>query len=120
MTATRQIGQQGEAIARQYLLNRGYTIVVSNWRCSIGEIDIIAQLKDTLVFVEVRTRHANSTEIPLESITAPKRKRLIRLAHAYLSASTTEDAIWRIDVIAVAIPRNGQPIIEHIEDALEW
>lgn len=120
MTSTRQIGQQGEQLARQHLLNSGYSIVATNWRCAIGEIDIIAESKDTLVFVEVRTRRANSTEVPLESINTPKRNRLIRLAHTYLSESAREDDIWRMDVIAVAIPRSGQPIIEHIEDALEW
>jgi putative endonuclease len=118
--STREFGQQGEQLAKQYLLQKGYSIVATNWRCSFGEIDIIAQSQGVLLFIEVRTRRAKTTEVPFESITAPKRRKLAHLAYVYLSANAKEDVIWRVDVIAIAIPRNGQPIIEHIEDALGW
>jgi putative endonuclease len=123
MTASkwkRKFGQYAEQLAVDYLKRHGYAILTTNWRCSRGEIDIVAQIKDMVVIVEVRARHADSTEIPLATINPRKRTKLIELAFAYLSASSIENAVWRVDVIAIAIPQKGMPIIEHIEDALGW
>jgi putative endonuclease len=94
--------------------------VVTNWRCKDGELDIVARQSNTLVFVEVRTRHADSSEPAFESINIRKRTKLIRLAHTYLATHDLSDSQWRIDVIAIGIPRSGKPIIEHTEDALDW
>lgn len=113
-------GQQNEALAAGHLQSHGYRILATNWRCKHGEIDIVAQHDATTVFVEVRSRHAATTESAFESITPRKRNRLIACAQTYLAAQRMEDVNWRIDVIAVAIPRSGQPIIEQIEDALGW
>lgn len=119
--ATQPFGQEGEKLAVQYLQSKGYTIIGTNWRCTDGEIDIIAQNGSMLVFVEVRTRHAATTERAFESITPRKRDKMTRLAHAYLSAhELNEGTLWRVDVIGIAIPRSGKPIIEHSEDALDW
>lgn len=116
----RSFGQRGEQLAAEHLQHRGYTIVGTNWRCKHGEIDIIARQDSTLVFVEVRSRHAESTEASFESITPRKSAKLLSTANAYLTEHHLENANWRVDVIAVAIPRSGQPIIEQVEDALDW
>jgi putative endonuclease len=113
-------GQQNEALAAAYLQAQGYRILTTNWRCKHGEIDIVAQHNTTVVFVEVRSRHAANTESAFESITPHKRAKLAATAQAYLSAHRMEHINWRIDVIAVAIPKSGKPIIEQIEDALGW
>jgi putative endonuclease len=118
--STKPFGQRGEQLALNHLKQRGYSIVTVNWRCKYGELDIVARTNETLVFVEVRTRHAASSEPAFESITPRKQKKLITLAHAYLAEHDSGNSAWRIDVIAIGIPRSGVPIIEHTEDALDW
>jgi putative endonuclease len=117
---TRPFGQRGEGIAADYLKHQGYTITSTNWRCKHGEIDLIARKDDVLIFVEVRTRHSDTVETAFESIVVRKRKKLAALAELYVSMNNLEEMNWRVDVIAIAIPPNGVPIIEHAEDALDW
>jgi len=120
MTTRKSLGQQGEQAAADYLKSRGYSVVEANWHCQHGEIDLVARQDATLVFVEVRTRQANNTEKAFESIGPTKRKRLQALAYAYLSAHQLQHIEWRIDLIAIAWQRNDAPIIEHVENGLDW
>lgn len=121
MSKTRQtLGQRGEQLALAHLLKRGYSILSTNWRCATGELDIVARQHDTVVFVEVRTRYAHTTEAALESVTPRKQEKLSSLAHLFLEAHDLESATWRIDVIAVAFPRSGAPQLDHVENALDW
>ena len=114
------LGQLGEQLAVEYLKRQDFTILTTNWRCKNGEIDIVAQKADTLVFIEVRTRHADSTEGAFESITPRKRNRMIAAAQAYVAAHESDNVDWRVDMIGIAIPRIGAPIIEYAEDVLGW
>jgi putative endonuclease len=116
----RDLGQRGEQLAAVHLQNQGYTIIATNWRCTLGELDIVARKDNTLVFVEVRTRRAQTTEEAFESVNLHKQTRLQHLAYAYLAAHDLHEMDWRVDVVAVAILRSGQPVIEHVENALEW
>ncbi|NWG15648.1 MAG: YraN family protein [Chloroflexi bacterium] len=118
--STRSFGQQGERLAIRYLEQRGYTIIATNWRCQYGEIDIIAHQGVMLVFVEVRARHTDRTDAAFESVGARKQRRLARAVQSYLASHHLEQAAWRVDVIAIAIPPSGEAIIEHAEDALGW
>jgi len=118
--ATQPFGKRGEQLAAEYLKRKGYIIVTTNWRCKHGEIDIIAQQAAVMVFVEVRTRHAGNTESAFESITPRKQRRMTASAQTYLAAHDLDNYDWRVDVIGIAIPRAGVPIIEHAEDALGW
>ncbi len=113
-------GQRGETFALNYLKKLGYIILGQNWRCQQGEIDIIAQQGSTIVFVEVRTRHTEAPDAAFASITPRKRAKLGALAALYLAANDQESADWRVDVIAIALPRSGAPVLEHAEDALDW
>lgn len=116
-----RIGFLGEQLAVQHLQATGYTVVTRNWRFRLGEIDIVAQQGETLVFVEVRARHDETTENAFASITPAKREKMIRAAYAYADAhKLPDDTPWRIDVIAVAFPKGKHPLIEHAEDALGW
>jgi putative endonuclease len=117
---TQPFGRYGEQLAVKHLQAAGYEIITTNWRCSLGEIDIIAQKDKVLVFVEVRSRHADNTEASFESINPRKQTKLAALANDYIDSQKLDDVIWRIDVIGVAIPPTGKAIIEHIEDALGW
>ncbi len=118
MDKRKQTGQQGEDIAASHLIEKGYKVVQRNWRCSVGELDIIAENGDTLVFVEVRTRSSRRFGSAEESITPAKRARLVELAHAYLQEDES-DRSWRIDVVAVQLGP-GLPQINHIENAVGW
>ncbi len=120
MITRKTLGQRGEQAAADYLKNQGYSMVETNWRCSHGEIDLIARRDATLVFVEVRTRQANNTEWAFESITPAKQKRLQTLAYAYLSEHHLQHIAWRVDIIAIAWRRSEPPIIEHVENGLDW
>ena len=120
-STTQQTGQHGEQLAASYLRHKGYAIVALNWRCKHGEIDLIAREEDTLVFVEVRTRHARTTESALESITPRKRERIVNSTYSYLHAhDLPEETEWRIDVIAIALSGYRSPVIDHVENAFDW
>jgi putative endonuclease len=73
----------GEKLAKDFLERRGYRIVETNYRCPEGEIDIVAEHKDCLVFVEVRTRKKLEFGSPEESITSAKKERIKAAAYHY-------------------------------------
>lgn len=118
MTHTQRIGRQGEMLATRYLEKRGYQVLATNWHCAHGELDIVARLAGTLVFVEVRTRRQRQTEDAFASITARKRQRLVAAVQSWLAENNQEEADWRLDVIAVAL--GATTGIDHVEDALDW
>ncbi len=117
---TQPFGRYGEQLVVRHLENSGYQIITTNWRCSLGEIDIVAQKENILIFVEVRSRHAENTEPSFESVNKRKQSKLAALANEYIDTHKLDEMMWRIDVIGVAIPRSGKTIIEHVEDALGW
>jgi len=119
MDNRKQTGQQGEDIAASYFVEKGYKIIERNWRCSVGELDIIIEKDNTLIFVEVRTRKSHRFGTPEESITPAKQARLIELAHTYLQETENPDRSWRIDVAAIEFGP-GLPKINHIENAVGW
>jgi len=115
----RGLGRRGEALAVAELERHGYTIRRRNWRCSEGEIDVVAEHDGWLVFVEVRTRRGRELGTPEASITAAKRARLIRVAQSYLSEFEPEESDWRIDVVAVELKKSGKLVrIEVYENAV--
>lgn len=114
-----QVGQNGENLAAEYLQERGYTIITRNWRGAAGELDIVAELTNRLIFVEVRTRRSQRFGTAAESITATKRARLVALAESYLQAHAGLEQAWQIDVITVTW--QGQHVtINHLENAVGW
>ncbi len=115
----RDTGILGEKLARDFLKERGYHIIETNYRCPEGEIDIIARYIDFLVFVEVRTKTGREYGSPEESITAAKKERLRAVASRYLQTQENPPELWRIDVVAVELDRRGKPLrIEIIENAV--
>jgi putative endonuclease len=119
MSERRETGDSGERAAREYLRKRGYRIRETNYRCGRGEIDIIAEQKDCLVFVEVRTKTSLQFGSPEESVTPVKQERLRRLAWRYLQQCEKMPREWRIDVVAVELDGRGKTSrIELIENAV--
>ncbi|MDX2139085.1 MAG: YraN family protein [Chloroflexota bacterium] len=118
--ARRTLGQRGEAIARDHLLRKGYTLLAQNWRCPLGELDLVMRQGGTVVIVEVRTRRAG-TEAGFASVDARKQAKLARLAQAFMSARELDDAPCRVDVVAVRFNADGlHGTLSHAEDVLEW
>ena len=115
----RDIGALGEKIAAEYLTSLGYVIRERNFRSREGEIDIIAENNDFLVFIEVRTRTSNSYGTPEESVTAQKKERLIALAEAYIEDREDLPSSWRIDVVAIELGSKRElSRLEIIENAI--
>ena len=114
MAAKDALGRRGEAIAARHLVQAGLTIVERNWRCTEGEIDLVARDRDCLVFVEVKTRSSVAYGHPLEAITPRKLARLRRLAGAWCLAHPEERGNVRIDAVAVVAPRAGEIEVEHL------
>jgi putative endonuclease len=120
LSSKKSLGKQGEAKALAALLERGYTLLVQNWHCELGEIDIAALHNGELVIVEVRTRRGKeASAIALESISPNKQARLTRLAEAYRAATDQEELPLRIDVVIVAVTRQGT-FVEIYENAVGW
>ena len=115
-----QVGKLGEKAARKFLKKQGYRIRETGFRCHHGEIDIIAQKKDSLVFVEVRTKISLDFGTPEESITQAKKEKLIASALTYTTTHQNLPSLWRIDVVAIELDDKGKTQrIELIENAIE-
>jgi len=115
-----EVGKLGEKSARKFLKKRGYRIRETGFRCPHGEIDIVAQQKDHLVFVEVRTKSSLDFGTPEESITQAKKKKLIASALTYINTHQKLPSLWRIDVVAIELDDKRKPKrIELIENAIE-
>lgn len=116
---TRSLGRQGEDIAADYLCAHGYHILSRNFQISIGELDIIARDKDTLVFVEVKTRRSDRCGTPGQSVTRHKQKKILRAADWYLHQHPIDLAHCRFDVIEVYLRSDGDFELRQIRGAFE-
>lgn len=114
----RGLGRHGEDLAARHLAAQGYEILVRNWRCAAGELDLVARDGGCLAFVEVRTRRGQEMGSPEESITPAKQARLVTLAEAYLQEHDWAGP-WRIDVVAVEMDVRGRlQRLDHYENAV--
>jgi putative endonuclease len=114
----RDLGRHGEQAAEQFLRAQGYEIVARNYRCSYGEIDLVARDRDTLVFVEVRTQSGPMFGDPLESVTRRKQRQIAKAAWHYVVRHRVEDQPLRFDVIGISW-NNAAPQIVHVKGAFE-
>jgi putative endonuclease len=103
-----ELGHWGERIAARKLLADGYAVVAQNYRCPVGEIDIVARDRECWVFVEVKTRRGDRFGRPEEAITAEKAKRLLNVAEHFLQERGLDGVDWRVDVIAVELDSRGR------------
>ncbi|MEP7198653.1 MAG: YraN family protein [Chloroflexota bacterium] len=118
-TTKRQLGDAGEELAVRALQARGLIIVARNYRCTAGEMDVIARDGDALVFVEVKTRRGDQFGTAAEAVNARKQQKLIDVAETYLQAKQLDDVDWRIDVVAVEMDARGKLLrVEVIENAV--
>jgi putative endonuclease len=112
------IGKQGEQIAREDLEAKGYEILTTNFRCKVGEVDIIARDRHMVVFVEVRTITSARRGPAYNSVTHPKQRQVKRAALFYISKHNLVNTQFRFDVIGITLNRKtGEYTLDHIENA---
>jgi putative endonuclease len=116
MDARAVLGRSGEDVAAGILSRSGLEIVDRNFRCSQGEIDIVARQGDMIVFCEVKTRRTNRWGEPSEAVTFAKRNRLHRLAAQWMAVRRPGAVEVRFDVVSVIV-RHGKLVAHHIPDA---
>ena len=114
----KDIGSFGEALARDYLISKGYKILNMNFRNKFGEIDIICKKNNLLIFCEIKSRYSNSFGSPIESITCYKQKQIIKLSELYLISKKYYNFNVIYDIIEVIFNTiTSSHIINHVQDA---
>jgi putative endonuclease len=114
--ATGPIGPRGEDAAVDAYRRRGYRIVARNWRCRIGELDLVVERRGVLVFCEVKSRRGRAFGVGYEAVTRRKQAKLRSLAEAFLRAAGSRPQAIRFDVASVAV-RGERSAVELFEDA---
>jgi putative endonuclease len=112
---SRNLGEEGEALAAEYLRGEGCEILHRRYRLGRGDIDIIARDGRTVIFVEVKTRASRAYGEPEESVTAEKVRRIRRIASAFLARHRLSECDCRIDIVGVTFER-GRPVFRHTRD----
>jgi len=112
------LGRFGEDLARERLKDCGYRILTTNYRCPLGEIDVIARDNDVLVFVEIKTRKNKSPGRVKEAVNTKKQRQISKVALAYMKSHNLWGSKARFDVVAVGL-LDGKNEIEIIKNAFE-
>ncbi len=115
MARHNDLGKKGEELARNMLIDKGYEIIETNWRCDKDEIDIIAKDGDEIVIVEVKTRSTDFFGFPEDAVNSKKEKFLIRATESYLFENNI-DVDTRFDIVAIILNQK-ETKIHHIIDA---
>jgi putative endonuclease len=117
LTDTRQItGLEGERLAALFLQSHGYRILARRYRTRVGELDLVATIGSTLVFIEVKTRKGETFGLPTEAVGRVKQRRMAKVASHYMTRRKLS-AVCRFDVVTVTWHGTDSPRIEHIRDA---
>lgn len=112
-------GQEGESAAEQYLRAKGYRILARNLRSSVGELDLVAEDGQALVFVEVKSRRTDSFGGAIEAVHQRKQEKLIQLAAQYMARHHITNRFCRFDVVLLQGMETAALQIEHIQNAFE-
>ncbi len=112
-----KLGQRGEKVAEKFLRRKGYRIRARRYRTRFGEIDLIAQHKNSIVFIEVRTLSSDRHGSAFEALSHAKKQHVLHTAKEYLYNHRLMDREHRFDFIQVLLDDTTPPKIEHIENA---
>jgi putative endonuclease len=116
----RWFGNRSERAAAHYLRRLGYRILVRNYRCPQGELDLVARDGDCVVFVEVRSTGGDDLERPAASVDFAKQRRLTNLALHFMQRYCLLNHAGRFDVLTLSWPADRRnPVIQHFRDAFE-
>ena len=121
MADSKNLGEQGEETAQDYLKSKGYKILTQNFKRKWGEIDIVVKKQGKIIFVEVKTIIKNQGFFAQDQVDYKKKNQLRKMAQIYLSENKIPfESPWLIDVVAVEInPISGKPTVSHFENAVE-
>ena len=111
-------GAVGEDLACRHLRQRGLKILERNYRCRVGELDVVARDGDTVVFVEVKERGRASHGGAVEAVTLPKRRRVIKAAQRWAASHGASESLVRFDVVAIDW-QDGKPVVRHEQGAFD-
>jgi putative endonuclease len=112
-----QTGKAGEELAARWLERNGMRVLHRNWRQGRNEIDLVMRHRQTIAFVEVKTRRLGPGGNPAAAVTAGKRRRLARAAAAWIASHPEIGREFRFDIVEVTIAAGRTPLIEHWPDA---
>lgn len=110
-------GQHGEQMAVQFLQGQGYRIAQQNYRCRVGEVDIIAWDGTTLVFVEVKTKGQTAFGAPQAMVDTRKQQKIVHVAMVYVQEQRLRDLTLRFDVVAITMLPGTPPTVTHVPSA---
>jgi putative endonuclease len=108
------LGAHGEDLAAKHLIGQGMVLLDRNWRCELGELDLVLRDRRVLVVCEVKTRSSLAYGAPLEAVTEQKAARLRRLAARWLADHEVRPPDVRIDLVGVLVPPGGDVEIDHV------
>ncbi len=112
----KSLGKIAEEIAQNFFEKKGYKLLEKNFRIKLGEIDLIFEKRNVIVFIEVKARTCNKYGLPQEAVTPKKQEQIRKVALAYLQKLKKDYNEIRFDVIAITV-KDGIPQIEHISNA---
>ncbi|MBN2308659.1 MAG: YraN family protein [Candidatus Hydrogenedentes bacterium] len=113
----RSLGRRGEDIAAAHLRRAGLKVLARNVHLGRYEIDIIARERDTVAFVEVKTRRDDGFAAPEDNVTAEKQRRIRRAAREYIARCDDPSVYYRFDVVSVVLRDDAKPDVTHFRDA---
>jgi putative endonuclease len=114
-----EMGRRGEDAAAAYLERIGMSLEARNWRCPMGEIDVVARDGEVLVLCEVKTRRSERAGSAEEAVSATKQRKLVRLAEAYLASGGPAPVSVRFDVVAIRVLSGERALLRHYRGAFE-
>ena len=112
-----ETGKAGEELAARWLERNGMRLLHRNWRQGRNEIDLVMRHRQTIAFVEVKTRRLGPGGTPAAAVTAAKRRRLARAAAAWIVSHPETGREFRFDIVEVTIAAGRPPLVEHWPDA---
>jgi len=112
-----ELGLLGERLAEKHLRSRGMKTLARRFNVSAGELDLVMQDGDTVVFVEVKTQRSAAVLDPYERVNSPKRRRMVAAAKWFIAKKKLHERPCRFDVVSIVMPETGEPSIQHIATA---
>lgn len=112
-------GERGEILGWHFLVSQGYELLEKNYRCTLGEIDVVARRGKVLAFIEIKTRQTHRSGTPAEAVDIRKQKKIIQVAKFYLKEHNADNQPLAFDVLAITWRAGQKPEFNLIQDAFE-
>jgi len=113
------LGSRGERLAARFLKRQGFHLIVRNYKCVAGEVDLICSREDLIAFIEVKSRTSADAQDPQEAARTVQWRRIERAARYFLLQYPVKNRTYRFDLVTVIYPGKGSPVLEHFEGAYQ-